>query len=140
MTYHDASNEISTRINGTSSVGPAAAFIVGQNLVAEFHSSTGFYDKNGNRVYTNSAFAALTYPNSVPLLLGCNAANGENMNGRFYQVIGFASEPSAANAQLARAVVAVKSGILISGNISFQYLVDANGTYLVDSTGAFLWN
>lgn len=90
--YVGASLEYSIRINGSLYVGGTMS----TTKYASYRLDTSEGDAYGDSVLkTNGTGASLTYPASLPFIIGANATNGENFNGQVCEIVVFNRQMSA---------------------------------------------
>ena len=111
LVFRDSSppGSLSIRLNGSAATGALDSFGSGVNIYS-LDSSTAQARLNGTVGVTGTP-VTLTYPNSVPFVLGSNAATGELMNGTFAEVVAVSSAPSTDTRQRIEGYLAHKWGL-----------------------------
>jgi hypothetical protein len=107
LVFRSTTGAFETRIN--TGTGVAGTFGSGNNIYS-LDSSNGQGRLNGT-VQVTITPATLTYPNSVPFILGGNAAGGELMNGIFAEVVAVSSAPSTDTRERIEGYLAHKWGL-----------------------------
>jgi hypothetical protein len=100
---------LNVRLNGTPATGVLDSFGSGANIYS-LDSSNAQARLNSTVAVTGTP-ATLTYPNSVPFVLGSNAASNELMNGTFAEVVAVSSAPSTDTRQKLEGYLAHKWGL-----------------------------
>jgi hypothetical protein len=107
LVYRSSTGSVAIRINGNDAGG--GTFGTGNNIYS-LDSSNAQARVNGTVQVTGTS-ATLTYPNSVPFILGGNAAGGELMNGIFAEVVAVSSAPSTDTRERIEGYLAHKWGL-----------------------------
>jgi hypothetical protein len=107
LVFRSSGGAFEIRINGVG--GTAGTFGSGNNIYS-LDSSNGQGRLNGTVQITGTA-ATLTYPNSVPFILGGNAIDQELMSGIFAEVVAVSSAPSTDTRERIEGYLAHKWGL-----------------------------
>ena len=107
LVFRTAAPAVDIRINGTPATG--GTFGSGSSIYS-LDSSNAQARVNGTVQVTGTA-ATLTYPNSVPFILGAHAQNGERMTGTFAEVVAVSSAPSTDTRERIEGYLAHKWGL-----------------------------
>jgi hypothetical protein len=102
-----AAVQVDIRINGVQAAGGTFGSV---SSIYSLDSSNAEARVNG-AVQVTGTSATLTYPNSVPFILGGNAADGERMTGIFAEVVAVSSAPSTDTRERIEGYLAHKWGL-----------------------------
>ena len=107
LVWRTIDNEVNIRVNGVAATG--GTFGTTSNIYS-LDSSTA-EGRVGGTVQVTGTPATLTYPNSVPFILGGHASEGELMNGIYAEVVVVSSAPSTDTRERIEGYLAHKWGL-----------------------------